>query len=526
MDLYWALITIYLGQLVAKLFDVTFFYICTILAYPFGIINKFVNDNHGTPEIEYLNYYITTNCWCMYKKPVHVSEQSFYKGIDEHKNIPQFTQMIDSGFFYYRFNNGNKKITIIGYVNINDGQLVGVSGNNYYKKREYYIFTRTNNDILDFFNLIRDEYIKKQKEKGLVYKFSICPGGAWPWWSGRIFPAAKLDSYCMSNEMVKFKNDLELFMHSRDKYNRRSKPYKMSTLIHGPPGTGKSRYIKSLAYYFDIPIMEVNLATGKIDDEGMKFLLKLSGNGLRIMLLDEFDTIKHQMRNKSLTGTDDKKESMKDLSKAGWNNLLDCEAYDSLIVVCVTNLNLEQLRQLYDDSFLRDGRFDNKYYFGNATTNMIQDYLAKYNIPIVDDELFEQLDNKYPLVTYQTIVENNENHHDIYNLIKQLNNKIEDNRYENNEITKLLELNGLGEYNELFFKRKIIKLEQFLLCSETHLKSDFNIPLGDTLLIMSIINNKKKEKELAEKEKIEKELAEKEKIEKEKIEKEKRKKKW
>ena len=97
----------------------------------------------------------------------------------------------------------------------------------------------------------------------------------------------------------------------------------------------KSRFIKSLAYHFDIPIMEVNLATGKIDDEGMKFLLKLSGTGLRIMLLDEFDTIKHVQKTKSMTGVDDKKESMKDLSKAGWNNLLDSEAYDSLIVVWV-----------------------------------------------------------------------------------------------------------------------------------------------------------------------------------------------
>ena len=525
MDLFWALFSIYFGQFITKIFDISFFYIISLILYPFGVINKFSNDNHGTPEMEYLNYYISTNCWTMYKKPVHVSEQSFYKGIDEHKNIPQFTQMIDGGFFYKEFFKDKQKIKIWGYANICDGQIVGMSGNNYYKKKEFYIFSTNDTNILDFINMIRDTYIQKQKQKGLVYKFSICPGGAWPWWSGRIFPAAKLDTYTLSPEMTQFKDDLSLFINSRDRYNKMSRPYKMSSLIHGPPGTGKSRFIKSLAYHFDIPIMEVNLATGKIDDEGMKFLLKLSGTGLRIILLDEFDTIKHQVKTKSMTGNDDKKESMKDLSKAGWNNLLDCEAYDSLIVVCVTNLNLEQLRQLYDDSFLRDGRFDGKYYFGNATSDMIRNYLELKGIDIKDDQLIDNLDKKHPMVTYQTIIDKYMDMDKIYVRLQKLHTDIKVNNWDSGEVSELLNKNGLSEYNELFYKRKIKKIDQFVLCSEGHLKGDFGIPLGDTLLIMSVINIEreriaKEKKEKEEKEKEEKEKEEKEKEEKEKKEKE------
>ena len=485
MDFLWACLSIYISQFLPKIFNMSFLY---TLLYPFGVINKFSNDDKNVPEIDYLNYYITNNCWCMYKKPVHVSEASFYKGIDEHKNIPQFALIVDSGLFYKSFTKDFRKINIIGYCNVHEGHLVGTSANNYYKKREYYIFGRTEEDTLDFINMIRDEYIKLQKQRGLVYKFSICPGGSWPWWSGRIFPAAKLDSFTMSDEMSRFKDDLELFAKSRKLYGDKSRPYKMSSLIYGPPGTGKSRFIKSLAYHFDIPILDVNLATGKIDDEGIKFLLKLSGTGLRILLLDEFDTIKHQMRNKSLTGTDDKKEAMKDLSKAGWNNLLDCEAYDSLIVVCITNLNIPQLRQLYDDSFLRDGRFDNKYLFGNATTKMIGDYLVSQDIDIVDTELFNKLDNKYPLVTYRTIIEKHISEDKIYNALKELEVNSTSFSTINNEVSKLLSDNGMGEYIEVFNKRRIIKIGQLLLCSEAHLKGDFNIPLGDTLLIMSIIN--------------------------------------
>ena len=523
MDLFWALLSLYLGQFFTKIFDISFFYIISLLVYPFGVINKFSNDSHGTPEMEYLNYYISTHCWTMYKKPVHVSEQSFYNGIDEHKNIPQFTQMIDGGFFYKEFYNGKRKIVIWGYANICDGQIVGMSGNNYYKKKEFYIFSLNDNNILDFINLVRDTYIKKQKEKGLVYKFSICPGGAWPWWSGRIFPAARLDTYTPSPEMIKFKDDLSIFIQSRKKYNEVSRPYKMSSLIYGPPGTGKSRYIKSLAYHFDIPIMEVNLATGKIDDEGMKFLLKLSGTGLRIILLDEFDTIKHQIKTKSMTGNEDKKESMKDLSKAGWNNLLDCEAYDSLIVVCVTNLNLEQLRQLYDDSFLRDGRFDGKYYFGNASSDMIRDYLVLKGIDIKDDDLINNLGNKHPMVTYQTIVDKYRDMDLVYEKLKKLDTEIRINNWDSGEVSELLNSNGLSQYNELFYKRKINKIDQFVLCTEGHLKNDFGIPLGDTLSILSLINNEKerikKEKE-REKEEMEKAKKEKEEMEKAKKEKE------
>lgn len=512
MDLFWALLSLYLGQFFTKIFDISFFYIISLLVYPFGVINKFSNDSHGTPEMEYLNYYISTHCWTMYKKPVHVSEQSFYNGIDEHKNIPQFTQMIDGGFFYKEFYNGKRKIVIWGYANICDGQIVGMSGNNYYKKKEFYIFSLNDNNILDFINLVRDTYIKKQKEKGLVYKFSICPGGAWPWWSGRIFPAARLDTYTPSPEMTKFKDDLSIFIQSRKKYNEVSRPYKMSSLIYGPPGTGKSRYIKSLAYHFDIPIMEVNLATGKIDDEGMKFLLKLSGTGLRIILLDEFDTIKHQIKTKSMTGNEDKKESMKDLSKAGWNNLLDCEAYDSLIVVCVTNLNLEQLRQLYDDSFLRDGRFDGKYYFGNASSDMIRDYLVLKGIDIKDDDLINNLGNKHPMVTYQTIVDKYRDMDLVYEKLKKLDTEIRINNWDSGEVSELLNNNELSQYNELFYKRKINKIDQFVLCTEGHLKNDFGIPLGDTLSILSLINcEKERIKNEKEKEKEENEKAKKEK---------------
>ena len=62
------------------------------------------------------------------------------------------------------------------------------------------------------------------------------------------------------------------------------------------------------------------------------------------------------------------------------------------------------------------------------------------------------------------------------------------------EVAILLKEHRLQEYSEIFNGRKIKTLKQFKLLSDSHLKDDLGIPLGDRLLINSIIN-KLKEKD-------------------------------
>ena len=90
--------------------------------------------------------------------------------------------------------------------------------------------------------------------------------------------------------------------------------------------------------------MEVNLATGKIDDEGIKFLLKLSGTGLRIMLLDEFDTIKFDYRRPSNYNTF---YLMKNFPELKYYDIVSTEKTENLSDII--NLSFELMKDSIDN---------------------------------------------------------------------------------------------------------------------------------------------------------------------------------
>jgi hypothetical protein len=217
-------------------------------------------------------------------------------------------------------------------------------------------------------------------------------------------------------------------------------------------------------------------------------------SGIKMLLLDEFDCIKTDKKNKK---TQDQKmdgvSNATEPSKAGWNNLLDGEAYNGLIVVCITNLNIAQLRDLYGDSFLRKGRFDHIYQFKNADRSMIEDFLEKIDVTI-DSEIIDFLHLKIGMSHLQNIyIQNYKCKQDIeceiiklYNTLK--NNKEGVNTLTENPITKLLKENSLDEYSTIFYGRKIRTIDQFKLLSDQNLKDDLGIPLGDRLVFNHLIN--------------------------------------
>ena len=64
---------------------------------------------------------------------------------------------------------------------------------------------------------------------------------------------------------------------------------------------------------------------------------------------------------------------------------------------------------------------------------------------------------------------------------------------ENSYVSKILKENNLEEYIPTFIGRKIKTIEQFKLLSDSNIKDDLGIPLGDRLLLTSIINKLNKD---------------------------------
>ena len=152
----------------------------------------------------------------------------------------------------------------------------------------------------------------------------------------------------------------------------------------------------------------------------------------------------------------------------------------------------------------KKGRFDYKYEFKKATSDMISDFLEKKKVSVSND-VVKYLGDKLPMSHLQSIYNDNYKSKDsvefeITNLYRKIKHDEDEKNTgftliecDNNEISILLKKHKLKDYISTFHGRKINTLEQFKLLGDGHLKDDLGIPLGDRLLINSIINKLKDE---------------------------------
>lgn len=506
---YFAIISLFISNLILKYADFILINFFEYIFYPIGSVVSYSNDDNEIRDFEYINNYVTNNSYALKRIPKFIkdSETYLYDDLNRNENKEQFHNHISSGPFILNYNG----TLVFGLYNISDGKHIDW-GNEIFKKYSIKLFFFKYTSSVKFIYHCRNVYNKKCLSVGLRYKYSV-GNQRWAVWKEASFNVPKTIEFSKSDEMIDFEQKIKNFIACKQDYYNINIPYKKTFLLHGLPGTGKSRFTKSIARTYDIPLYEASIGSGHISDTSLRILIAKMEPGVKILLLDEFDCIKTDKTNKrkkesKMEGVSDATEP----SKAGWNNLLDAEAYNGLIVVCITNLNLSQLRELYGDAFLRKGRFDYKYEFCKATKKMLNNFVKKKNIN-VDKNVISYLDNKLTMSHIQSIY--NENYKclgdveagiiKLFNIMKA-NEKEKNNGFtiiecENNEVSNLLKNHKLEEYITTFTGRKINTLKQFKLLGDGNLKEDLGIPLGDRLLINSIINDlKETEKDKKKKE--------------------------
>ncbi|RKO98036.1 hypothetical protein CXG81DRAFT_6660, partial [Caulochytrium protostelioides] len=67
--------------------------------------------------------------------------------------------------------------------------------------------------------------------------------------------------------------DVQAFLASRAWYDDRGIPYRRGYLLHGPPGTGKTSFIQSLAGHLGLHVCILNLAERGMTDDRLAYLL-------------------------------------------------------------------------------------------------------------------------------------------------------------------------------------------------------------------------------------------------------------
>jgi len=114
--------------------------------------------------------------------------------------------------------------------------------------------------------------LANREKEGKVMMYTVW-GNDWEQF-GRPRPKRPLPSVCLANGVSeRIENDLNAFLSRGDWYADRGIPYRRGYLLHGPPGSGKSSFIRALAGSLSYNICILSLAGRGLTDDKLNVLL-------------------------------------------------------------------------------------------------------------------------------------------------------------------------------------------------------------------------------------------------------------
>ncbi|KAK6513901.1 hypothetical protein TWF506_008332 [Arthrobotrys conoides] len=166
----------------------------------------------------------------------------------------------------------------------------------------------------------------------------------------------------------KIVQDINDFLASGKWYQDRGIPYRRGYLLHGPPGSGKSSFIKALAGDLSYDICLVNLSERGLTDDRLNHLL--SNMPTRsIALLEDVDAAFNNRKQKNEEGY-----SGANVTFSGLLNALDGVASSEERILFLTTNYKEKL----DEALVRPGRVDMAVEIGLATEWQVERMFQRF----------------------------------------------------------------------------------------------------------------------------------------------------
>lgn len=153
-------------------------------------------------------------------------------------------------------------------------------------------------------------------------------------------------------------SDVKGFLGSAKWYYDRGIPYRRGYLLHGPPGSGKSSFIRALAGELDYNIAMLNLSERGLTDDRLNHLLTIIPRRT-LVLLEDADAAFGNRR----TQTDEDGYRGANVTFSGLLNALDGVASAEERIVFLTTNHVDRL----DSALVRPGRVDMAVRLGEAT---------------------------------------------------------------------------------------------------------------------------------------------------------------
>jgi ATP-dependent Zn protease len=229
-------------------------------------------------------------------------------------------------------------------------------------------------DHLSSFTLKARTYCSPIKDKKIICR--TLKNNSWSMLSK--LPKRDFNTLFLNDNQKCLLKDIKNFLKEEDEYIKYGQPYKLNFLLHGPPGTGKTSIIYTIASELNMDISVVSFGP-KLDDVGLlQAVSNLPENS--ILLLEDIDALFINRKNSG--------ESNSMVSFSCILNILDGMGRKHKMITFMTTNHLDRL----DPALIRPGRIDKSLLFDYASIEQINS-MFKHFFPeeLINENVIKKL---------------------------------------------------------------------------------------------------------------------------------------
>lgn len=280
-----------------------------------------------------------------YKMEPKLSPDHSEKNIFNHKNINVYIQSC----IVPKEPSDNKNITNQSSQSKND-KFYSITSSNHLNIKLF----------LEYLDEIRIEYHKETIQLDTYKYFTFGKKNEWIKHDINVNKTIE-NIFLGENKKSYIIDSINVFVNGKKLYDKYGLSRKISFLLYGLPGNGKSSLVYAIAKSYEKKIYKLNIATQK--EDFMEQVNTISNNS--IILIEDIDTIKISHDRKTTETTTDKKSESLNLSDI--LEVLDGYCYFNECMVFMTTNHIDKL----DSALIRPGRMDHKIEFENANKEQI-----------------------------------------------------------------------------------------------------------------------------------------------------------
>lgn len=242
-----------------------------------------------------------------------------------------------------------------------------------------------------------DEYYNSRKNKLIIYKCNFNNHG-WDddnqWKEHGYRKIRSFDSVVLKEgDKERILNDIMTFKESKAWYSDRGIPYRRGYLLHGPPGTGKTSFIQSLASRVKMNVAILNLSAAASDDALSSALAQVPKSC--ILVIEDVD---HYQFEEGVSDSSDPNKSSREKSSVSVSGILNAidgiaSLEESIIFMTCNDMNG------IPPALIRPGRIDLKLHMGYVDNYQAELIFWKFFcMDEKDKNLGDIQREKYPLL--------------------------------------------------------------------------------------------------------------------------------